>query len=127
MRKASLFGLGLGLLVFTTGCGDSPEKVMKDTISLMNDASKILESVKDEDSAKKAASDLEKLEKKGKDIQDRVKKLKMEDLSKEKKEALEKKFKDDFEKAMERLQKASANAAKYPELQKALQDLKVGR
>lgn len=122
MRKATMCGLGLALLVFTTGCGDSPEKVTKDVISNLNDLSAVLEKVDSDDAAEKAVSQIEKLAKKQKEIGERAKKLKLDDLPKDKQEALEKKFKDDLTKAGTRFGVAMVKAGQYKAIQKPLEE-----
>jgi len=107
MKKVTLSVFALSLVFLATGCGDSPDSLMKDTISMMNDTSDVLEKIKSKEDAEKYKGELEKIAKRAKDIEERAKKLKMDDLPKDKKEALQKKYEDDLKKALSRLVAAS--------------------
>jgi len=107
MKKVALSVFALSLICLASGCGDSPDSVMKDSISLMNDMSDTLEKIKSKEDAEKYKGDLEKLVKRAKDIEERSKKLKLDELSEDKKKALTEKYKGDLEKAMNRLAAAS--------------------
>ena len=134
MRKATLAGFALALLFSVSGCGDSLESVMKDTIKLMNEKAEILESIKDKDSAEKAKPKLEALNKKKKDIEERAKKQ-TEKLTKDKKpeeamkaalEAVSKaaeKHKEAGEKARNRLKDAAKKVRDNKEAMDVLKDI----
>jgi len=123
MKKVTLSVFALSLVFLATGCGDSPDSLMKDSIKWMNDTADILEKIKSKDDVNKYKSDLEKIAKEGKNLKDRGEKLKMKDLPKEKKEALEKKYKSDAEKAVGRLVKAMTSVP--PDARKAIDELKL--
>src|SRR5262249_39587168 len=112
MKKVTLSVFALSLVFLATGCGDSPDAVMKDTIKLMNEAADALDSAKDKDSAEKAKTKLEEIEKKFKDVVERAKKMK---VSEEKGKQLAEKYKDDMEKVQKRMIEVSINLAKNPE------------
>jgi hypothetical protein len=112
MRKATICGFGLALLFFATGCGDSPEKFMKDQISLGNEMLDILDKVDSKEDMDKAKTKLEALEKKGKALQERAEKLKLKELSDDKKKALTEKYKKDMEKLQERQVEVMTKLAK---------------
>jgi len=88
---------------------DSPDKVMKDTLKLLNEMADAIESAKDKDSAEKARTKLEALEKKFRDIGDRAKKLKVTNEAGKK---LAEKYKDDLEKATKRMVQAGLQLGK---------------
>jgi hypothetical protein len=121
MRKATICGFGLALLFFATGCGDSPEKVMKDQVSLMNDMADVFEKCDSKEGAEKNKSKLEALVKKQKDILDRVEKMKEKKLPKEKEEALKKEYQPKMEQAQKRLVEAQLKVT--PEARAVLKDI----
>lgn len=127
MRKATLAGLALALVFGVSGCGDSPDSVMKDTIKLMNEMADVMEGIKDKDSAEKAKPKLEALAKKMKDLEERAKKLKLDEMPKEKKEALQKKYEDDLKKAGTRFGAAMMKAMTNPDAAGALKGLDMGK
>ncbi len=106
MKKVTLSVFALSLAFLVTGCGDSPDSLMKDMIKWSNDLADTLEKIKSKEDAEKYKGDLQKIVGRLKDFEERAKKLKMEDLPKDKKEALEKKYKDEGEKAGKRMQEA---------------------
>jgi hypothetical protein len=89
-----IVGLGLALCA---GCGDSPEALMKDTLSNMKEMSGVLQSVKDETSAKAAAPKLKAI---GARMQDLAKRGKDMNLSQEQQTALVEKYKPQMEEAV---------------------------
>jgi hypothetical protein len=123
MRKVTLAGFALALVFAVSGCGDSPDSVIKDQIKLMNDMADVLEGIKDKDSAEKAKPKLEALAKKAKDIEERAKKLKLDDMPKEKQEALKKKYEDDIKKAAGRFGAAMMKAMTNPDAAGALKGI----
>jgi hypothetical protein len=94
--KPLLVIVGLGL-AFCAGCGDSPDSVMQDTLSTMKEMSAVLQSVKDEASAKAAAPKLKAV---GARMQDLAKRGKAMNLSKEQETALVEKYKPQMEDAV---------------------------
>ncbi len=112
----------LALVFLVSGCGDSPDSVMKDQIKASNEVLDVLEGIKTKEDAEKAKPKLEQLGKGMKDIQERGKKLKMDDLPKEKKDALTKKYKDDLEKRDSRYFSVLAKL-NDPGVQKILKDI----
>src|SRR4051812_23123651 len=98
MKKVVLGVSALAFVFLVSGCGDSPDSLMKDTIKLMNDTADVYEKIKSKEDAEKYKGDLERIQKRHKELEERKTKLKIDDLPKEKKEALAKKYKDDFEK-----------------------------
>jgi len=122
MKKVVVGVSSLALVFLVSGCGDSPDSVMKDQIKVSNELLDVLEGIKTKEDAEKAKPKLEQLGKKMKDVQDRAKKLKMDDMPKEKKEALQKKYKDDIEKLGSRFFSVLAKL-NNPEVQKVLKDI----
>ena len=102
MKKVTLSVFALSLVFLATGCGDSPDSVMKDMIKLMNEATEALESAKD--SPDKAKSKLDDVATKMEKVAERAKKIGK--LDKNKKEALEKKYKSEGEEAGKKFQAA---------------------
>jgi hypothetical protein len=122
MKKVMVGVSALALVFLVSGCGDSPDSVMKDQIKVTNELLDVLEGIKTKEDAEKAKPKLEELGKKMKDIQERSKKLKMDDMPKEKKEALQKKYKDDIEKLGSRFFSVLAKL-NDPAIQKVLKDV----
>jgi hypothetical protein len=89
-----IVGLGLALCA---GCGDSPESLMQDTLSSMKEMSSVLQSVKDEASAKAAAPKLNAI---GARMQELGKRGKAMNLSQEQQTALMEKYKPQMEEAV---------------------------
>jgi uncharacterized lipoprotein YehR (DUF1307 family) len=123
MKKVTLSVFALSLVFLATGCGDSPDSLTKDTIKFMNDMSDVLEKIKSKEDAEKYKGDLEKLAKRAKDMEERGKKLKINDLPKEKLEELQKKYKDEMEKALARLK--SAEKGVPADAKKVIQEMKL--
>ncbi|MBI1913739.1 MAG: hypothetical protein HYS12_03135 [Planctomycetes bacterium] len=121
MKKVTLGVFALSLVFLATGCGDSPDSVMKDGIKTANELFDVLEKIKTKEDAEKYKGDLEKAAKKMKDIEDRANKLKLKDLPEDKKKALQEKYKDDIEKLGKRAFGVLA-ALTNPEVQKVLKD-----
>jgi len=122
MKKVIVGVSALALVFLVSGCGDSPDSVMKDQIKASNEVLDVLEGIKTKEDAEKAKPKLEQLGKGMKDIQERGKKLKMDDLPKEKKDALTKKYKDDLEKRDSRYFSVLAKL-NDPGVQKILKDI----
>lgn len=118
MRSAALTCVA-AMLLLVAGCGDSPESVMDDTLATMNDMAAVLETVKDEATAKSAASKLEGLVEKMKSLKERADK--MEKPSKEKEAELEKAYKEKMTAAGSRMMKAMMSAMQAPDAQKHLE------
>jgi hypothetical protein len=113
MKKVTLSVFTLSLVFLATGCGDSPEAVTKDTIQLLNDQADILEKINSMEAAEKYKGDLEKLGKRGKELEERAKKLKVGEMPKEKREALNKKYEAEMGKAVSRVGTALQKASPY--------------
>src|SRR5438874_13731419 len=111
MKKVTLSVFALSLVFLATGCGDSPDSIMKDQIKLWNDTADILEKINSKEAAEKYKGDLEKIQKRQKELQERAEKLKLKDLPKDKQEALQKKYEDEVKKALGRVLAASQKAA----------------
>jgi hypothetical protein len=76
MKKTFALAAVLALCVGTTArAADSLEKVIKDSLALMKKATTILKTIKDKDSAKAATPKLKDIQKEGKKLQARQKKL----------------------------------------------------
>jgi hypothetical protein len=118
--------LAVALVFFVSGCGDSPDSVMKDTIKYMNETADIFDGIKSKEDAEKAKPKLEAVNKKMKDLEERGKKLKMNELSEEKKKALGEKYGPDLLKASLRMMTAMGKVRKDPEVAAALKDLGFG-
>jgi hypothetical protein len=112
MWKAAVLGLTLSFVwVMQSLAGDTHEKILQDAIGTLNDATKILTSVKDEASANKAQPELKKVVKRFLDL-----KLKADTLPKpsdEDKEKL-KKYKKDLEGALKNLLTEIARVGSLP-------------
>src|SRR5262249_18058217 len=78
---------------------DTPDLVMKDAIKVMGELADVLETIKDKDSVLKVKTKLVDLKKRYLAVGERARKLKIDNLPKEEKEALEKKYKADLERA----------------------------
>ncbi len=106
MNKAVVIGCGILAAAILVGCGGGgDDAVMKDSIALMNEMSAILEKATDAESAKKALEEVKKMESRGNEL-----KKKIDAMSKEQKDALEKKYKAEGEAAANRLLKAGLAA-----------------
>jgi hypothetical protein len=101
MRNAIFVGCALVALVAVTGCGSSPDSLVKDQIKAMDEMADALESNAPE-------SKVEEIKKKMEDINKKLEALKLSDEDKKK---LLEKHKAEFEKAGTRLAKASLNKA----------------
>lgn len=121
MRHATRFAGLLVLVWAASGCGgDKHEVVIKDTIQAMNDMADIVDTIKDEASAKAAEPKL-------KAVADRLQEIKkradaMEKPSAEKEEALKKKYEGELKAGMGRMMGAAMKAASVPGAQQAVQD-----
>jgi hypothetical protein len=88
------------------GCGGSEEdKAMKEQISLMNEMSALLEKATNPEEAKKIEPEMNKLKKRAEDLETKVK-----GWSKEKQEAMIKKYKAELETAATRFTAAMMKA-----------------
>jgi gas vesicle protein len=127
MKKVTLSVFALSLVFLASGCGDSLDSCMKDSIKLQNEYAEILEGVKGKDDLDKAKSKIEALQKKANDIGERMKKqlkdVKAEELIK-KLEEVGKKHEEAAKKAMERVSKAEESVTKAVGAD-ALKDLKI--
>jgi hypothetical protein len=106
MRKAVISGLALVLLFPVAGCGDNPNKVASDRIDLVNRLAEILEGVKDRQSAEAARSEVEAVQQQLEVLDERAKRLKLNELPRDREGSLKSKFKADMKRAAERLKKA---------------------
>jgi hypothetical protein len=128
MLKSIVCGVAMTLGLFVQAADeDTPDKVMKDQIVIMSEMCDVLESVKDKESAEKAKPKLEALVKKAKTIEARVQKLKVNDLPKEQKEALEKKYKEEMQKTATRFFAAATKLSQDKDLAGVLKALEAGR
>jgi len=107
MRHAILVGMGLLTAAVVIGCSNtSPEEnIVKESISLMNEMAGVLESVKDEKTAKKAKSMMKALEVKGNELNE-----KMAAIPKDKLATLAKKYETEGNAAKDRVSKALLKA-----------------
>jgi hypothetical protein len=107
MRKSMFVGMSFLITALVIGCSNnSPEETtVKESISMMNEMAGVLESVKDEKSAKEAESKMKAFEVKGKEIQE-----KMAAISKDKMETLAKKYETEGKTAADRVGKALLKA-----------------
>jgi FKBP-type peptidyl-prolyl cis-trans isomerase len=127
MLKTVLCGVALTLVVFVHAADeDTADKVMKDQIALVGEMCDILETITDKTSAEKAKPKLEDLAKKSKEIEKRAKKLKLEELPKEKKEELQKKYEKDMQKVATRLFKSMGRLAQDKDLKDVLKTIDLG-
>lgn len=107
MNKATLFGSGVLVMALVVGCGSgsAEDKVMKQQVDLINEMSSVLEGVKDEASAKAAQAKYAELKAKEVDLEKQT-----TNWSKEKKEEMLKKHKDELAKAATRFIQAGLAA-----------------
>lgn len=119
MKQMVLLASVLMLLV-CSGCGDSPDKVAEDGISVMDEMATVMESVKDEASAKKANAKLRALTDKMKDIKARQEKL---SITTEQKIELQKKHEEKMGAVVERLMREGMRISVDPKLKSALDGL----
>ena len=115
----------LALVFLVSGCGDSPDSVMKDQIKASNEVLDVLEGIKTKEDAEKAKAKLEDLDKKFKDVIEREKKIK---VSKDQEKKLQEKYKDDLERVEKRMMAAALKLAGNPDsvqiLKPALEKIK---
>ncbi len=101
-------------LMLLTGCSDSQEKGQDDMIDVMDEYADVLESIKDEDSAKAAKDEFAELAEELKEILARMEKL--EKPSKEEQAALQKESDAKMKPIEERIQKEMKRIASDPKL-----------
>jgi hypothetical protein len=109
MRK--LLGIGLALFIVCgfSGCGSGgPEAQVKEMISLLNQLSDALESIKDDASADAAIPKIESIAEK---LSALGKRMKEEKPSKEEDKRLQEKYQKEVMDAQQRMQKAIVSAA----------------
>jgi hypothetical protein len=112
MKKVSVLGCAFVFLVGVSGCGSSPDSLVKDQIKNMNDMADAMEKG---DEAK-----LKELEKKSKDIEKKLDDLKLSD--EEKKKLLEK-HKDELGAALGRIMQATMKKGLGGGMDKGLGDM----
>jgi predicted nucleic acid-binding Zn-ribbon protein len=122
LRHVSRWAAIASLLLVVPACrgGNEHEAMMKDMIKAMNELADVLESIKDEATAKAAEPKLKAL---GTRIQEMKKKADaLGGLPKDKDEELRKKYEPEMNAAVGRIMAASQKAASVPEAQAALQE-----
>ena len=92
MRRAVCAILALALVVTVSGCGDQYESAVEKQLGYMDELNSALGDIKDEASLTDAKTEVEAIVKKMKALADEMEKLPKP--SKEKEEALEKKYKE---------------------------------
>src|SRR5437016_3796094 len=98
--KVALGGFAFVLLLFFfPGCGDTPEKYMRDNIDLINEMADIFETIDSKDAAKAALPRLAELKTRSKAIEERGEALKINELPREKLRSLDEQFQQDLKKA----------------------------
>lgn len=110
------------LCLFCTSCGDSHDKVTKDSIDLMNEMAETIEGMKDESSKKKGEETLKKLEKEFEKIKERQDALGAPDTEVAK--ALKEKYGEKMAEAGQRLTKAMFQDALDGGFQKLMEGFK---
>jgi len=108
MKNRLALGSLFALLICLSGCGSSPDSLMKQQIDLMNDTADAMESDASE-------SEMKELEERGKALKEKMENL---DLSDEEKKQLVEKNKDEYSKALSRLMQAA--------MDKSLKDMGKG-
>jgi ABC-type transporter Mla subunit MlaD len=120
MRSLLLAGVGIVLACGLSGCGndayEKSEAGAKDMIKAMNEIADALETVKDKDTAKKAAPKIEQAANKMEEIGKTLGNLK---LTKAQDDKLTKELEPEMNKAAARLQKVTAPAAAACEKEEA--------
>lgn len=106
MRLSALFGCGIMMMALIVGCGGSSDEPMKESINIMNEMSVILESVKDEKSAKEVEPKIAALKTRMEAVDKKIK-----EMPKDKLEAMSKKYEAEGKAAAERMFKATMKAA----------------
>jgi hypothetical protein len=119
--KQALALMSVLFLLTCTGCGgDSADKVADDTVSIMNEMATVMESVKDEASAKAANAKLRDLGERMKALKARQDKLA---LTPEQKIEMEKKYKDKLEPVLQKLLGEAMRISFDPKLKPAMDGL----
>jgi hypothetical protein len=108
-KKVTLGVFALSLVFLASGCGDSPDSVMKDMVNLTKEFADVMGGIKDKDSAEKAKSKLEDLATKMEKVAERARKIGK--LDKNKREILEKKYKPELEETKKKLGSSQAKGA----------------
>ena len=112
--------LCVGILLLVSGCGDSHESVINDSVKLMKEMTAILKTVKDEESAKAAKPKLKALSEKMEAIEKRSKALGEPTAEQQKK--LEEKFKKENEKVVQEFFAEMMRVGVTPGLAQHLED-----
>lgn len=118
MYKKCVTLLLLSSCLILTGCGDSHDKVMRDSISEMKRLVTVLEGIKSEADAKAAKGKIEGIAKRMKAIEKRMEKL--GDPSPEIEARLKEKYEGQMKELMPKLM-AAMFSAKSPEIAKILE------
>jgi flagellar biosynthesis/type III secretory pathway protein FliH len=126
MRQLVMLVVVAFVAIGLSGCGGDPhEAAMRDMVSLLEEFNAELATVEDEASLEAALPKLKAITARAKDVQQRIEK--MEDPSKEKEEALKKKYEERFDAVMKDLMKngtkagmVAAKAGKMKELEDAM-------
>jgi hypothetical protein len=127
MRKAALSALALALLIPVAGCGDNPDRVASERIDLVNQLADILEGVQDKDSAESARPEVEDVQKKLDLLDERARRLKLNEMPRDREGTLKRKFAADMKKAAQRLKKVQDCVLGNPETAGVLKPLNRDR
>jgi len=107
VKRFALWGGMLVVLAVCGGCNSgSADDVMKDTVSTMNEMADVLDTIKDQESAKAARPKLENLLQRLKDLKAKADKIK---VTKSEEERLKKKYEPDLKKIHDRFFQAGLN------------------
>lgn len=109
MHKAKVLGCGMLAAALIVGCsgGSSDDATMKESISMMNEMAALMESAKDEKSAKELEGKMKAFKERGEAL-----KKKIDEFPKERLEALTKKYEAEGKAARQRLMNAMMGGMK---------------
>jgi hypothetical protein len=124
MKKGVILGVFAAVLCGVSGCGSSPDGIVKDNIAAMNEVSTALDSIKDDASADAA---IPKIQKGMQRLKDNTKKLEEMKMSEEDKKKLMEANDKPMKEAMEKMLKAGfSGPAKAPNKAKEIMNAMKG-
>jgi hypothetical protein len=122
MKRLLALGMGLVLLVTVSGCGSSPETIVKDHAKALNDMAASLDKMTDDASAEKEMPALEKAADRAKELSEKRKALKLSEADTKKIEGVMKEYTEAGTKMGVAGAKAMMNAPKNKDKIKAAMD-----
>ena len=126
MRKMTYLAAAIMMAALLAGCGDTHDSVMGDSVTEMKAFATVLESIKDEATAKEAAPKLEAIGARMKDLKARMDKLGKPSEADEK--AMMTKYQKEIEEVQGKMMGAAFKLMANPEaakhIEKAMNDIK---